>query len=144
MNIVTVSIPRHKTAIRRSHLSRPIKCALVKTDPVDAAKLLNLLCRYHGGEQGLERRIRFAASPTRKRRRPTLAAFDGALQPMACVAACPGKNLGRLGCLGRLGWNTQARVCPGWLPSRYRFAHVLGRLGRLGLSDCTHSTIWQA
>jgi hypothetical protein len=45
MNIVTVSIPRHKTAIRRSHLSRPIKCALVKTDPVDAAKLLNLLCR---------------------------------------------------------------------------------------------------
>jgi transposase len=27
------------------------RCKRVKTDPVDAAKLLNLLCRYHGGER---------------------------------------------------------------------------------------------
>jgi transposase len=27
------------------------RCKRVKSDPVDAAKLLNLLCRYHGGER---------------------------------------------------------------------------------------------
>jgi transposase len=40
----------------------------VKTDPVDAAKLLNLLCRYHGGERKVWRVVQ-APTPADEERR---------------------------------------------------------------------------
>jgi transposase len=40
----------------------------VKTDPVDAAKLLNLLCRYHGGERKVWRVVQVPAAADEDRR----------------------------------------------------------------------------
>jgi transposase len=40
----------------------------LKTDPVDAAKLLNLLCRYHGGERKVWRVVRVPAVADEERR----------------------------------------------------------------------------
>jgi transposase len=40
----------------------------VKTDPVDAAKLLNLLCRYHGGERKVWRVVQVPAVSDEERR----------------------------------------------------------------------------
>ena len=40
----------------------------VKTDPVDAAKLLNLLCRYHGGEHKVWRVVQVPAVADEDRR----------------------------------------------------------------------------
>src|SRR5262249_45860058 len=40
----------------------------VKTDPVDAAKLLNLLCRYHGGERKVWRVVQVPSVADEERR----------------------------------------------------------------------------
>lgn len=41
----------HNVVVDSSSIEVDRRCKRVKTDPVDAAKLLNLLCRYHGGER---------------------------------------------------------------------------------------------
>jgi hypothetical protein len=54
----------------------------VKSDPVDAAKLLNLLCRYHAGESKVWRVVRVPAVADEDRRAEgPAAAADGVQQP---------------------------------------------------------------
>src|SRR5689334_20193970 len=40
----------HNLVVDSSSIEVDRRAKRLKTDPVDAAKLLNLLCRYHGGE----------------------------------------------------------------------------------------------
>ena len=58
----------HNLVVDSSSIEVDRRSKRVKTDPVDAAKLLNLLCRYHGGERKVWRVVQVPAVADEDRR----------------------------------------------------------------------------
>jgi transposase len=58
----------HNLVVDSSSIEVDRRRKRVKTDPVDAAKLLNLLCRYHGGERKVWRVVQVPSVADEERR----------------------------------------------------------------------------